>query len=472
MNPPPLKAQEEAPPQPLGDFRPVDEWQVHLNALFYGLRGGRVRDYYQTMASGDYRLAHALAIEFYEAYRNKKDLPETLIIHEWGCGNGNLAACFLSHLETLDTDGSLYRRVRYVLVDNNRETLQSALNHPDLQPHRERVAALQADVQELSGIKDKSVHWIHCNELWNDLPTKVMLRKEGEIAEEQMRPNLSDAKSKDFQDWFAFVEDFATKNMAKLKQQPPFLDEIIWEKDYQPVDWKRVPYRKTITEFLKPIEELVLVPVNLGSFAGIKEAKRVLVTGGRFISFDAGTPEVETLASPDKPCYSLLGGQYSFIVNFALCEAVARHVGITDISIEQQREYVSRMLGTNVIALVDLLNTYPFPGRLKAWERDRLILRTLKVLSTAYRSPYHRKLDYSIPPDTPEPERTEMMALLRELPPTGLPDIIAYLTEDEFLSVLPDLEALGFPREESQDLVRAAAGIRRDIDYFRFSLVT
>ena len=117
-----------------------------------------------------------------------------------------------------------------------------------------------------------------------------MLRKEGEIVEEQMRPNLSAAKTTQFDDWFSFVKDFGAKDVTKLKTQPSFLEEIIWEKDYQPVDWKRVPYRKTITEFLRPIEELVLVPVNLGAFATIKEAKRLLQPGGRFISFDAGTP--------------------------------------------------------------------------------------------------------------------------------------------------------------------------------------
>src|SRR5437870_5821674 len=111
MRVPPPMSRDETPPQCLGDFKPVDEWQAHLNALFYGLRGGRVRDYYQTMASADYRLAHALAAEFHETDRNRPDLPSNLLIHEWGCGNGNLAACFLSHLRQLDSEGALYGRV-------------------------------------------------------------------------------------------------------------------------------------------------------------------------------------------------------------------------------------------------------------------------------------------------------------------------------------------------------------------------
>ncbi|HZC68246.1 MAG TPA: hypothetical protein VE201_06480, partial [Nitrospirales bacterium] len=96
---PALTAHEETPPQLIGEFKPVDDWQAHINALFYGLRGGQVRDYYQTMASADYRLAHALAADYFEAHQSRTDLPATLVVQEWGCGNGNLAACFLTHLK-------------------------------------------------------------------------------------------------------------------------------------------------------------------------------------------------------------------------------------------------------------------------------------------------------------------------------------------------------------------------------------
>ncbi|TLY24107.1 MAG: class I SAM-dependent methyltransferase, partial [Nitrospirae bacterium] len=311
---PALTAHEETPPQLIGEFKPVDDWQAHINAIFYGLRGGQVRDYYQTMASADYRLAHALAVDFHDHTTKQPYLPPALVVQEWGCGNGNLAACFLTHLKALDSNGAIYRKTRYVLVDANRDALQTAKAHPDLQSHREQVTTLQADAQDLPGVKDGSVHWIHCNELWNELRTKVILRKEGETIEEQVRPNLSDAKTKEFDDWSAFLRAFEAKGIAALKGGPSFLDEIIWEKDYLPIDWKRVPYRKTVTDFMKQIDELVIMPANFGAFATIKEAMRLLAPGGRFTSLDAGTPDRTVLSSPDKPCYGLYGGQYSFIV--------------------------------------------------------------------------------------------------------------------------------------------------------------
>src|SRR5512147_755832 len=56
----------DALPQLIGDYKPVDQWQVHINQLFYRLRGDQIRRYYQTFASADHRLAHALAADYYE----------------------------------------------------------------------------------------------------------------------------------------------------------------------------------------------------------------------------------------------------------------------------------------------------------------------------------------------------------------------------------------------------------------------
>ena len=464
---PAVVANEDTPPQLIGEFKPMDDWQVHLNALAHGLRGGCAGEFYPTMASADYRLAHALAMDFRDHWARQKSLPPTLMVHEWGCGNGNLAACFLSHLKALDVTGDLYRRTHYVLVDAQRDMLEAALAYPDLQPHRERVSTLQADVQDLGGLTDGSLHWILCNELWSELRTKILLRKDGDIIEERLQPNLSHAKYREFDDWSAFVRAFTARDVAALRNGPSFLDEIIWEKDYQPVDWKRVPYRKTITEFMKPVDDLVIMPANFGAFAAIKEARRLLAPQGGFTSLDAGTPDMGVLTDPDKPCYGLHGGQYTFIVNFALCEVVAKQLGVMEVTVEQQREFVSRMLGLKLVTVMDLLETYPSPRQLKPWEQDRLTLKTLKALGGRYRSPYNRTIDCPIPADVPEPERAEMETLLKGLPATGVPDTIAYVSEEEVLGAVMDLEALGFERARIQEAL--AAGARRDIDYYRFS---
>jgi len=55
----------DALPQLIGDYKPVDRWQVHINTLFYRFRGDQIRSFYQTFASADHRLAHALAADYF-----------------------------------------------------------------------------------------------------------------------------------------------------------------------------------------------------------------------------------------------------------------------------------------------------------------------------------------------------------------------------------------------------------------------
>jgi hypothetical protein len=473
----------DALPQLIGESRPLDEWQGHMNELFYGLRGSRVRDYSQSFAAADYRLAHALAADYYDRVRKREKsggkgvkgvaghpvtplppYPSTpLVIQEWGPGNGNLAACFLSHLKRIDKDGLVYPRVRYVLVDRQSAALESAGTHPDLAEHRGRVMLLRATAEDLGAVRDRTVDRILCHELWNELRTKLMLRNEGEIEEEYLCPNLSASKCAAITDWSGFVRAFAGRDLPVLKTAPSFLEDMVWEKEYRKAEWKSVPYRKTITEFLKTIDERVLVPVNLGAFATLKEAKRVLAPDAIGLSsFDAGTADQKVLNDPDKPCYGQFGGQYSFMVNFALVEAVARYLGFRTVMTEPQREFIGRSLGTNVLSLMDLLATHPSVGSMKPWERDRLILRTIAALNETYASPYGRTIEFPISEEAPPEEREALQAILQGFKGDGVPDTIAYLTEEELVKAFPDLEPLGY----DQPAVQAAlAAPPQAVDY-------
>ena len=468
----------DALPQVIGEYRPADQWQAHINKLFYSLRGGQLRDYYQTFASADHRLAHALAADYYERVmaRGKRHgargegksqaatgTGQTLIVHEWGCGNGHLAASFLSHLKSLDKDGTVYPRVRYVLVDNHRAALDLAQAHPGLSDHRDRVDTLCAEVTQLGAVPDATVDRILCNELWNDLPTKLMLRKDGEIEEEFFRPNLKEHRYAAIEDWSTFVRAFDAGDVESLRGFHPFLDDIIWETEYRKVEWKDVPFRKIITDILKQIEEQVLVPVNVGACMTIKEAKRVLASDGvGFSSFDAGTADLKVLNDPDKPCYGQFGGQYSFMVNFLLLEAVAKYLGVSAVDTEPQKEFVGRSLGANVASLVDLLSTHPSAASMGQWEQDRLILNTIKTLNETYQSPYRRKIEFPIHKDMPAGEREAMQKILGSLKENGVPDTIAYITEEEMLAAGRDLEKLGYDR---QGIPAALALPPQGVDY-------
>jgi len=475
----------DALPQLIGDYKPVDQWQVHINTLFYRFRGDQIRSFYQTFASADHRLAHALAADYFEKAvkrakasgvrrqatgENASDSRLTvhaspLTILELGPGNGNLAACFLSHLKTLDKDGVVYPRVRYILVDWEQAVLDAALAHPELAPHRDRLATHLGTVDRLDGVADGSVDRIICNELWNDLPTKLMSRQGNDIEEEFLRPNLSEALHAKISDWAAFVRAFDAMDMEALKGFPPFLDDLVWEREYRAVEWKAVPYRKTITDFLKRIDEKVVVPVNLGAYATIKEAKRLLAPDAiGFSSFDAGTADMKVLNDPEKPCYGQFGGQQSFMVNFALAEAVTKQLEAGPMRLESQREFVGRSLGTNVVTLMDLIATHPSAGtRMSPWEQDRLMLKTLRALNETYRSPYARPLNFPIPLEMPPEERETLQALVRSLAPTGVPDTVAYLTEEELTFASKDLEDIGY---DPQSFMIALTAPPSPVDYF------
>ena len=83
---------------------------------------------------------------------------------------------------------------------------------------------------------------------------------------------------------------------TQLKQFPPFFDDLVWEREYRAVEWKEVPYRKTITEFFRRIDDHVRRSGQCRSLCHMKEAKRLLAPHAiGFSSFDAGTADMKVL---------------------------------------------------------------------------------------------------------------------------------------------------------------------------------
>jgi Putative S-adenosyl-L-methionine-dependent methyltransferase len=468
----------DALPQLIGDWKAVDQWQAHINQLFYRFRGDQIRKFYQTFASADYRLAHALAADYVEQVSKREkvsrdqgfalnDRPLTVV--ELGPGNGNLAACFLTHLNSLDRDGRIYPRVRYLLVDWEQTVLDAAVKHPGLISHQDRIQTIRSTVDHLAHVPDGSVDRMFCNELWNDLPTKLLSRQGGDIEEEYLRPNLSEVLHAKIEDWPGFIRAFEAKDADELKQFPSFFDDLVWEREYRPVEWKDVPYRKTITEFLRRIDDQVVVPVNIGAYLTIREAKRLLAPDAvGFSSFDAGTADHQVLNDPDKPCSGQFGGQQSFMVNFALADAVAKQVGTVTVSMESQREFIGRNLNTNVLTLMDLLATHPSAGhKMDPWEQDRLILNTIAALNKTYESPYANRMEFPLRSEMPVHERQALDSLIQELKPSGVPDTVAYLTEEELMLAAADLEDVGYDAQAFQIALSAPPA---PVDYFHLSI--
>ncbi|GJL64782.1 MAG: hypothetical protein NPIRA04_34360 [Nitrospirales bacterium] len=468
----------DALPQIIGDFRPVDEWQVHINDVFYGLRGSRLRELYQTFASADYRLGYALADDYYRrvSQRAKQSSigdstlssKSSVILMEWGCGNGNLAACFLDRLQALDTDKQWYPFIQYHLLDKNDVVLNEARSNPDLVRHQERVTITCGDVDDLQIFQDRTVDRIICNELWSELPTKLMYRKASNLHEEHLRPNVSESKLAEITDWSGFVQAFDRKDIERLQTFPSFLEDLVWEREYHEIEAKSLAFRRTISEFLKNIDEEVLVPVNTGAAATIKEAMRLLAPDAiGFSSFDAGTFDAHVLNDPEKPCYSVHGGQFSFMVNFALLEEIGRHLGAKSLVLESQREFVGKSLNTNVLTLMDLLAAHPNLPNSNSWEFDAHVVRTLEAINTGYSSPYERRIEFPLRDAMPSDEKGKLHEVLSNLKSDGLPDMIAYVTESEIQDAQLALEKLGYDREGINMILQSPPQL---VDYTHFFL--
>ena len=106
-------------------------------------------------------------------------------------------------------------------------------------------------MESLTEFSDGTCDRILCNELWNDLPTKLMVRNAGDIEEEYLRPNLSESLHAKIADWSTFVRAFEAKDLATLKTFPPFLDDLVWKKSIGKSNGKRCPIGRPSQSSLK-----------------------------------------------------------------------------------------------------------------------------------------------------------------------------------------------------------------------------
>jgi SAM-dependent MidA family methyltransferase len=434
---------------PLGDFKPSDEWQTHVNNIFYGTKGPAIHRHFQTYVSLDYRLAHALADDFLENVSVETNSPEPLTILEWGVGNGNLAARFLSRLKEQDSEEKVYPKVRYILCDYSEEILRGVQGNPDLQAHGDRFSTVRLNAENLEGFRPGSITKIISNEIWDDLATKVLLVHDGLLLEEYLQPLLEpDAIDIDFE---TFARHFANKNLEALKSCPPFLDRIFWERSFQRVDVSDWPFGDIVARHMEPAVEGIPMPINIGAFATLGRAHGLLNKRSQgYCSFDYGMLTRDELNREGRPYFKLYGGQYTSMVNFPLLEEVAKKVGFSSVTTERQQDYVGRSLGENVISAVDLVQMHPQVGRLAPWDVDILMLQTLHALNSNYRSPYTHKMDYPPMPDTPKKQRKQISQLAEKLSPRGVPDTVAYITRGEVLSAMKPLRKLGYREKDLQ----------------------
>ena len=432
---------------PLGESLPADRWQTHVNSIFYGIQGPGIHNHFQTYVSRDHRLAHALADEFFEQAKHIANAP--IILHEWGVGNGNLAACFLGRLKQIDADGLVYPKLRYLLCDYSLEILKGARAHPRLQEHKERFDTIQITAGQSDDFEPGSVDKIISNEIWDDLATKVILKHQGIYYEEHLQPFIDPA----FVDveLELFCKDFNDKNLTSLSERPPFLPYIYWERSFPRTQIEDWPHSDVLKTHLDLAADEIPIPVNTGAFLALERARIVLKDEGLgYTGMDYGMFSMNEVNTEGRPYFNLYGGQYTNMVNFPLLVEVGKKLGFQHTQVAYQHQRVSNHLNMPVVSVLEIVQEHPQAMEMEAWDRDVLMLETLHALGPGYNNPYPEKLKYPPLPDAPKKQKKRVAKLAQALKPNGVPDTVAYITETEVHTAFAKLRKIGYREKDLQ----------------------
>jgi len=438
---------------PLGDFKPANEWQTHVNEIFYGIQGPGIHDHFQTYVSQDHRLAHALAENYFEQARKQANSAQSRFVMEWGVGNGNLAGCFLSHLRSIDTEGQVYPNTRYILCDFSMEVLKGANNNTRLKKHPGKFFTVQVDANHMDCFREQTIDKIISNEIWDDLSTKVLLKQGGSLYEEYIQPLIDPVAVRiNFDD---VIKPFQEKNLDPLKDHPDLLQFITWERTYQRVTIDDWPQAVILQAHIDLLAEEIPIPINLGALSTFKRARHLLRKGGLgYTGMDYGMYSMQELNFPGRPYFNLYGGQYTFMVNFELLSRWACAEGFLSVEKEYQHSYVGRHLHDRVISVVELVQTHRDALNMPSWDRDILMLKTLNTLNKVYKNHYQSKMKYAAMEGAPSSQQKQIKELAGKLSINGVPDTVAYVTEKEVMDVSSDLAVLGYDEQQYAPLFK------------------
>lgn len=368
----------------------------------------------------------------------------------------------------IDRDCMVYPKTYYIPCDYSWEIIKGVKARTDLQMHLGRVSLARLSAYNLGCLKEKSISKLISNELWDDLSTKVFVKMKADVVEEHLQPRIDRDHLQGIDDLDRFVKDFNASDLERLKDYPPFMNNIVWEREYRPVDWTGISCGRIIRTMFKNIEESIDIPVNVGAIKTIESAYRLLQEGGSYSAFDYGLMNFETLNNPDTECYNIYGGQYTFLVNLPLMERVARFIGFKGVFLERQRHFIQRCLGERMISLIEIVETHPEFNTIQSWERDLLFLKTMQMLNKKYNSPYKRSIEIIPQEEAPEEAKDAIRKLAASLKPDGVPDTVAYISEGEVFSLVNEFLELGYREDRLRDIFYKR---ERRVDYFHLLLI-
>ncbi|MEM2948844.1 MAG: SAM-dependent methyltransferase [Candidatus Bilamarchaeaceae archaeon] len=274
-----------------------EEFQRQRNKKYYVTRGLDFLKDFKTFA-GDKYFISALAKDFYARVKKKG----TINIYEMGIGAGTLFVSFMLSLRRLDA--TFPERIVYHLCDISEELVRNAVKRGD-------AFGFNTDGIVYDGLPTfvKNADYILSNELYSDLPAKLLMNDDGEIKELY----IDDRKH--------FFKKFADGD---------------------------------IRAYMKRMPNGYIIPVNEHAKKHLLTCKKGLRAGGWLDIFDYGFASPSSITElPQKmwnaSIYREFGGQITTDLNF---HYIAQGLNAT---IEPQKEFVERILGKHLIEDIDAM---------------------------------------------------------------------------------------------------------------------
>ena len=169
-----------------------DEYQRKRNSEFYKGKGTEFEKEFKTFAY-DTRFAQALAKDFHRRFTDTE--KEAINVYEFGIGDGSLGVRFLMELRKVSE--RLGEKTVYHFCDFSDELVGHAVKRAD-------AFGFNADGIVYDAVEDpkflKEADYVFANELYDDLPAKVLVRdgkKIMEVAVENEEKKLVDFEGND-----------------------------------------------------------------------------------------------------------------------------------------------------------------------------------------------------------------------------------------------------------------------------------
>ncbi len=289
----------------MDQFLPFDELQAHRNEVYYKKRGNKLYSDFKTFGS-EMRVAHANAVEFV-AYA-KKHPDEELFVYEFGIGNALFGKHFLAKLKTLET--KLLARLVYTQCDLSAKLLKDA---------EKTLKGFDVHFVECDAAKPlsfiKKAHYVRSNEMYDDLPARILVRTDEGISEVHMD--------------------------AKL------------QKKYVPFDTD-----KTAVRFMQTMPKGYEIPWNYTTYLHFDECKKKLADDGWIDGYDYGFGTIEDITKYPSDIWNNavvrdFNSQLTVDINFI--PVIETHKA----TIQRQKEYAERALGIRLYC-VELDQFYYF----------------------------------------------------------------------------------------------------------------